>query len=146
MKLRQEPFFRLLFEFLFLNKGRAREFEVRDTENCFNFVHQKGSSMWRKVKGFLLFYRSAVMPSFLIAVAVALLGMKFTDGFEPSLVGKAYFFMSLLWLFLRFQVRCPGEYYFYYNLGLGKLVLWTFSSLISLLLACAITGSLSWLW
>lgn len=101
--------------------------------------------MLRKFKGLFLFYKCAIVPSLLVAIAVTMLGMKFTDGFDFSLTGKAYFFMSLLWLYFKFQVRFPEEYYFYYNLGLGKLELWSFSGMVGLFIGYLISSSVLWL-
>jgi len=53
---------------------------------------------------------------------------------NPSLVplGLGYIFSAPLFHLFNYEVRNTNEYYFYYNLGLSKILLWISTILISL--------------
>jgi len=92
----------------------------------------------QKVKGLFLFYGRSVIPALLISIAISFVGMKFTESLEFTLLGKSYFFISLLWLFFLYQIKYPEEYYFYYNLSLNKATLWGFSFFMSIIISGSI--------
>lgn len=49
-------------------------------------------------------------------------------------VGFSFVFLTPVFQYLTYEIRNPNEYFFYYNLGLSKLVLWTSTLVISLII------------
>ncbi len=55
--------------------------------------------------------------------------LSFLKGFSV-----AYLFSSLLFHYVIYELRKPEEYYFYYNIGLGRFVLWGSTLTIGIIL------------
>ena len=76
----------------------------------------------RILVGLCFFYQKLILPTIIISVLLSLLLMARTDFF----VGTGIGFMILLPTihYFSYDIRKPGEYFFYHNLGLSKLTLW----------------------
>lgn len=53
-------------------------------------------------------------------------------------VGFSFVFLTPVFHYLTYEIRNPNEYFFYYNLGLSKLILWTSTLVISLIIGLII--------
>ncbi len=83
----------------------------------------------RIIKGLLLFYKRLLIPLVIISVTLNLMGMAITGKFSLHGLGITYIFLSPLLQYFIYEIIYPEEYYFYYNLGLSKTILW-FSTLL----------------
>jgi hypothetical protein len=90
------------------------------------------------IKGILFFYKKLVIPSVILSVMIALIGMSITGRFSLKGIGLAYLFSSLLFQYFIYEIRNPNEYYFYYNIGLNKGILWSTTILISLIIGLSL--------
>lgn len=55
--------------------------------------------------------------------------------FSINAAAVAYILFSLLFQYFIYEVRNPNEYYFYYNLGLNKYILWGSTFMLSSIIA-----------
>lgn len=85
----------------------------------------------RTIKGLFLFYKRIVFPALLFSAVLSSFGMTLVNFFGG--LGFAFLFLLPLFHYLSYEIRYPGEYYFYHNQGLSKLVLWLITLVISLL-------------
>ena len=85
----------------------------------------------RLITAVLMFYKKLLLPSILMSVFMGLISMVTSDTFSTHTVGAAYILFALFFHFTIYEIRNPNEYYFYYNLGLSKMVLWMSTVLIS---------------
>lgn len=95
------------------------------------------SSIVLHVKAVWWFYKKILVPALVLSpvvgfIAVATGQATFDQINLSSVIGYAYIFLSVLLLYLIYEVRNPNEYYFYYNLGLSKILLWAVSLIISI--------------
>lgn len=76
----------------------------------------------RILTGLCFFYQKIIIPSLIFSVILPLLFQQYTGFFT----GAGISFMILLptMHYLTYEIRKSGEYFFYYNLGLSKLMLW----------------------
>jgi hypothetical protein len=85
-----------------------------------------------------IFYKKLIIPSMVVSVLIGSFGMTISGSFLIRTVGIGYILLSPLFHYFIYEIRNPGEYYFYYNMGLSKLILWastfTISSIIGLIL------------
>ncbi|MGB5652608.1 MAG: hypothetical protein WBM56_02115 [Robiginitalea sp.] len=65
------------------------------------------------------FQKKIAPPALFISV---LLGLTFFKSF--SAVGLIFLLLAPFWHYYIYEVRYKQEYYFYFNLGLTRLVLW----------------------
>lgn len=90
------------------------------------------------IHAFYLFYIKFSIPAILIALIIALSYLILTGIFSPHLVGYTYFLLAAGFQFVLYDLNHPGQYYFYYNLGISKRGLWissiTVNSAISTIL------------
>jgi hypothetical protein len=86
----------------------------------------------RTIKGLWYFYQKLIVPSLAISVVLALL----TQGFGSLFfgVGFSYAILAPLVHWYSYEINSPDEYYFYYNLGLNKRILWANTVAISMLI------------
>lgn len=76
----------------------------------------------RILTGLCFFYQKIILPSVVFSVILPLMFQNYVDFFT----GTGISFMILLptMQYLTYEIRKPGEYFFYYNLGLSKMILW----------------------
>ncbi|MBC9796240.1 hypothetical protein [Sinomicrobium weinanense] len=81
------------------------------------------------------FYKKLILPLASIAILTGILGLSATGSFSFKWSGLAYFLLTPLFHYFIYEVRNKNEYYFYFNLGLNKPVLWASTISISLFIA-----------
>jgi len=103
-------------------------------DSIFYLVPQ--SYTMRIARGLCLFYWKLVVASLLFSLFLAVLG----SGSVPFFIGTgfAFIFLTPVFHYLSYEVNSPGEYYFYYNLGLSRLVLWVSTLIMSILVGLSI--------
>jgi hypothetical protein len=85
----------------------------------------------RILQSLLIFYQRLIIPSLAISIAMGILGWLLTAEFSMGLIGTAYILTSLLFQYFIYEIRSSREYYYYFNLGLSKPVLWISTLVIS---------------
>lgn len=88
----------------------------------------------RILSGIFHFYRKLVIPSLTLSLLLGLSVSTASGSFSLRGVGSAYIFFPLVFHYFIYEVRNKEEYYFYHNLGLSKIVLWSATFVISLLI------------
>ena len=83
----------------------------------------------RIVYGLWLFYQKLIIPSLVVSIALSYL----MSGTSHLLLGTGiiYIFITPTFHYLTYELKNPNEYYFYYNMGLSKLILWTNTLVVS---------------
>ena len=84
------------------------------------------------IKGVWFFYKKLIVPSTAFSVAIGMFAATISEASILQTIGISYFTISLPVLFYVYEIRNPNEYYFYYNLGLSKPMLWASTALLSL--------------
>jgi len=93
----------------------------------------------RIVKSFWMFYKKLVIPALTVSAAIA--SIVFFSSETPSFkwFGISYMIVTPMFQYYIYETRNPNEYYFYYNMGMSKPILWlatfVFSSLIGLIMS-----------
>ncbi len=77
-----------------------------------------------------LFYKKLITPSLAVSILIAVILGGVTNFFLAF--GIAYILFVPLFHFAIYELNNPKEYYFYYNLGLSKSILWAFTVILSL--------------
>jgi hypothetical protein len=85
------------------------------------------------VKGFYFFYLKLLAPLLVLSLLVGF-GSPGPGLFKFGAAGTVFIFFTPLLLFAVYELRRPEEYYFYFNLGLSKSVLWVASCSVSLII------------
>lgn len=76
----------------------------------------------RILAGLCFFYQKLLISPLIISILLSLLFMPRPNFFMGT--GIAFIFLLPTLHYFTYEIRKPGEYYFYYNLGLSKLTLW----------------------
>jgi len=97
---------------------------------------------------FLIFYKKLVIPTLLMSilsgflykyVLIALGNLNETIPiFSSGTAAGSYFIFSLSFQYFIYETKNPNEYYFYYNLGLNKYILWISNFIFSLIMTILI--------
>jgi hypothetical protein len=87
----------------------------------------------------ILFYQKLIVPALVFALSIGLLSWLLSGEFSKGLIGISYIFSSLLFQYLIYEIRNVKEYYFYFNMGLSKPVLWLSTLFISIFIAVIIS-------
>lgn len=98
----------------------------------------------QKVKVYFLFHSRLFGASIAISIFIGLYYMWRSQEFSTTTIGVAYLFTPLLMQYFIYELRNKGVYYFYYNLGISKVQLWTSTIIFNLIIAGLITF-ISWL-
>ncbi len=98
----------------------------------------------QKIRAFLLFHSSLFGASLAISIFIGLYYMWKSQEFSITTIGFAYLFTPLLMQYFIYELRNKGVYYFYYNLGINKVQLWTSTIVLNIVIAGLIT-LISWL-
>lgn len=91
----------------------------------------------RILYGLCFFYQKLIVPSLVISFVLSFFMMKRVDLYAG--IGISFIFLTPVFHYFIYEIRNPNEYYFYYNLGLSKLLLWTNTIIISLIVGLLFT-------
>jgi hypothetical protein len=86
----------------------------------------------RILYGLCFFYQKLIIPSLVVSIVLSFFMMKLIDLYAG--IGISFSFLTPIFHYLTYEIRNPNEYYFYYNLGLSKLILWINTIIISLII------------
>ena len=93
----------------------------------------------RIVKSFWMFYKKLVIPALAMSAAIASIVFFSSETSSFKWFGISYMIVTPMFQYYIYENRNPNEYYFYYNMGLSKPLLWLatliFSSLIGLIIS-----------
>ncbi len=82
----------------------------------------------RLLKNILLFQKKIVFTSAIIAVAIG-----FIFSVSLNIIGLYYLYIAPMTHLFIYEIKNKNEYYYYYNLGLTKLILWGSTFVIALI-------------
>ncbi len=85
-------------------------------------------------QGILVFYKKLIAPTIVFSLLSGFVGLILFGTFSLKLVGVSYILMGLLLHYYIYDIRHPNAYYFFFNMGLGKSVLWMATLLIGILI------------
>ncbi|TAJ11958.1 hypothetical protein DMA11_14750 [Marinilabiliaceae bacterium JC017] len=97
------------------------------------FKHATERQM-QTIRSIFIFYKKLIIPSLMISLLLGLSGMAITHEFSLGFVGFSYIFFASLFHYFIYEIRNRNEYYFYFNMGLSRIVLWVLSSTISIII------------
>jgi len=93
----------------------------------------------RIVKSFWMFYKKLIIPALSMSAAIAAIAFIYSGNFSFKWFGISYIIVVPVFQYYIYETRNPNEYYFYYNMGMSKPILWlatfVFSSLIGLIIS-----------
>jgi len=89
----------------------------------------------RIITGIWLFYKKLIVPSIVMAIFIGSTSLITSDSVSIHVIGFSYLIFALFFHFVVYEIRNPNEYYFYYNLGLSKLILWISTLILSFCIA-----------
>jgi len=95
---------------------------------------KKSQNTLRIIGGLWLFYRKMAIPALVISILFGLLIHLISGHFFFKMAGIAFIISSILLQYFVYEVINSKEYYFYYNIGLSKHLLWGASLLVSFLI------------
>lgn len=79
-----------------------------------------------------IFYKKLILPSLAVSALLA------TFEFEPDRIiqgtGMAYVVLTPVFQYLLYDLTNSNQYYFYYNLGISKILLWISTIIYSLII------------
>lgn len=81
------------------------------------------------LKGIWFFYQKLLIPSLAVSILISWVAMSCADFYAG--LGISFIFLTPAFHYYIYELRNPNEYYFYYNLGLGKVNLWICTILLS---------------
>ncbi|MBN1187679.1 MAG: hypothetical protein JXB49_35720 [Bacteroidales bacterium] len=74
------------------------------------------------------------MPTLIISVLTGFLGLAVSGDFSFRTVGLSYMFFGLLFHYFIYEITSSNEYYFYFNMGLNKYMLWLITFVLNLVI------------
>jgi len=86
------------------------------------------------LRGVILFYKKLLIPTLVVSAMIGLFGYPVTGKFSLKWVGISYILFTPLFIYFIYEIRNSREYYFYYNLGLSKIVLWISCAMLSIII------------
>jgi len=93
----------------------------------------------RIVRSFWMFYKKLVIPALSMSAAIASMAFINSGNFSFKWFGISYIIVVPMFQYYIYETRNPNAYYFYYNMGISKPILWlatfVFSSLIGLIIS-----------
>lgn len=103
----------------------------------------------RIIISLLIFYKKLIIPTLLMSLLsgflykyiLILLGnsSETIPIFSSRAAAGSYLIFSLSFQYFIYESKNPNEYYFYYNLGLNKYILWGSNFLFSIILTILIS-------
>ncbi|WP_410219700.1 hypothetical protein [Pedobacter sp.] len=88
-------------------------------------------------KAWWIFYQKLILPSLVTALLLAVVSLPANRIVQGAAL--AYIPLSLFYQYIFYDYSRKGEYLFYYNLGLGKPVLWLFSLIAACIVAIGVS-------
>jgi len=86
-----------------------------------------------------MFYKKLIIPALSMSAAIAAIAFIYSGNFSFKWFGISYIIVVPVFQYYIYETRNPNEYYFYYNMGMSKPILWlatfVFSSLIGLIIS-----------
>jgi len=82
------------------------------------------------IKSYLFFYSKILIPTVCISIGVSLM-----VGFSFKSMLLSYSLFSIMLHYIMYELVYPTEYYFFYNLGFTKAILWSITLAINAVLA-----------
>lgn len=92
----------------------------------------------RIIKSLLIFYQKLIMPTLFVSILLNLMGITITGNFSFKILGISYILLGLFFHFFTYEIRNSGEYYFYFNLGINKYMLWLSTLVFNLVIGVII--------
>jgi hypothetical protein len=86
----------------------------------------------RVLAGLCFFYQKLILPPLIISLLLSGLLMPGPTFFKGT--GMAFMLLLPVVHYYTYEIRKPQEYYFYYNLGLGKAILWIITVALAFLI------------
>ena len=86
------------------------------------------------IKSILIFYKKLIVPTLVLSLVFGFIGFGISGNFSLKLVGISYILISLLIHYIIYELMYPNEYYFYFNFGLNKYILWACTFILSLII------------
>jgi hypothetical protein len=86
-----------------------------------------------------MFYRKLILPVLSMSVAINFLVKILMGSFSFELLGMSYIILAPMFHYFIYEIRNPNEYYFYYNMGITKPVLWLSTVILSLFIGLILT-------
>lgn len=93
--------------------------------------------MTRMTSGIWAFYRKLIVPSLSASITIGVLIFLISGSLPEAtkITGFCYLIFTPVFHFFFYEVVHPNEYYFYYNMGITKLVLWLSTVILSLMIS-----------
>lgn len=91
------------------------------------------------LKAVVIFYQKLIVPTLLFSIIINLFGAFVVGPFSFKTLGISYVLLGLLFQFLIYEIGYSEEYYFYFNLGLNKYILWLSNLVIGLIIGIVIS-------
>lgn len=87
-----------------------------------------------------VFYKKLILPTVVVSALFGLILYPNTETISSSMKwsGISCIFLTPVFHYFIYEIRNPNEYYFYYNMGLSKLVLWISTTILGLILGLLI--------
>ena len=87
----------------------------------------------------LSFHKKLIIPTFVVAIGIGAAGyfMIFSTPFLRGF-GVGYIFAGLITQYFEYDLRHSNEYFFYYNLGINKTVLYGSTLALNLIIGIVI--------
>ncbi len=89
----------------------------------------------KKITLLFWFQKRIAIPAMAISLALSVLALGISTRACLTTIGITYLLSAPLIHYLVYEVRSPDEYYFYYNLGLSRIFLWTTTLLSAIIIA-----------
>ena len=81
-----------------------------------------------------MFYKKLIIPGFSMSIVIESLPYLNTGSFSFKWLGISYMILTPMFQYYIYEIRNPDEYYFYYNMGINKLILWMSTVILSFLI------------
>ena len=86
----------------------------------------------RLVRSVWVFYQKLIAPTLLLSLLFGLIGLGLTGEFLLETVGIPYILLGSLFHYFIYEMINSQEYYFYYNMGLSRRMLWLTTIILNL--------------
>ena len=100
---------------------------------CYVISVNQAEKAIRIFKAILVFYQKLIVPTSMLSGVLGVLGIGITGEFSLKTFGVSYIILGLLFHYYTYELRNSNEYYFYYNMGLSRPVLWAVTSVFGFL-------------
>lgn len=81
-----------------------------------------------------MFYKKLIIPGFSTSIVIEALPYLSTGSLSFKWLGISYMILTPMFQYYIYEIRNPDEYYFYYNMGINKLILWMSTVILSFLI------------